>query len=122
MVKLAENSGYGFDKMEMGWRTYNNNTPFFLQGQDYMKVVFPTGKRDYSGGAKGGAKDELLLSERQREVYQLIKGNPSIGYREVAEGLGINPSASQKHFDSLKEKGIIKRKGASRGGYWDILK
>jgi predicted HTH transcriptional regulator len=32
----------------------------------------------------------------------------------------INTSAIQKHIDKLKEKGIIKREGADRGGKWII--
>lgn len=63
-----------------------------------------------------------MLSDRQREVYRLIRQNPSIGYRKVASELGINPSASQKHFDSLREKGVIRHVGPAKGGYWTILK
>ena len=54
-------------------------------------------------------------------VLDIIKANPPISYREVAEKLNINDSAAQKHFDSLKNKGIIKHSGPSKGGYWEIL-
>jgi len=43
-----------------------------------------------------------------------------ISYREVAEKLQINHSASQAHFNALKEKNIIVREGGTRG-YWKIL-
>lgn len=43
-----------------------------------------------------------------------------ISYREVAEKLQINHSASQAHFNVLKEKNIIVREGGTRG-YWKIL-
>jgi|GEM_PF-1337289 biotin operon repressor len=33
--------------------------------------------------------------------------------------LNINESAVQKHIDKLKEKGILVRKGTTRG-YWQI--
>lgn len=72
----------------------------------------------YAGGAIGGAIDEL--TERQQEVLELIKENNRISYREVAEKLQINHSASQAHFNALKEKKIIVREGGTRG-YWKIL-
>jgi len=69
------------------------------------------------GGAIGGAIGEL--TERQREILELISKDPKIGYRKVAEKLAINPSAAQGHFETLKEKGVIKRIGGTRG-YWVI--
>lgn len=72
----------------------------------------------YTSGVIGGAIDEL--TDRQREVLELIKENNRISYREVAGKLQINYSASQAHFDTLKEKKIIVREGGTRG-YWKIL-
>lgn len=71
------------------------------------------------GGAIGSAKVEL--TDRQREVLELIKANSRISYREVAEKLLINNSAAQAHFETLKEKKIIIREGGTRG-YWKIIK
>lgn len=64
----------------------------------------------------GGA---IELTDRQNEVLDLIKENDRIGYREVAEKLGINNSAAQSHFDALKEKKAIERAGGTRG-FWRI--
>ncbi|HEY6083169.1 MAG TPA: winged helix-turn-helix transcriptional regulator, partial [Chitinophagaceae bacterium] len=65
----------------------------------------------------GGA---IEPTERQYEIIELIKDNPQISYRKAAEILKINYSAAQAHFDALKNKGIIKREGGTRG-YWKIL-
>jgi predicted HTH transcriptional regulator len=40
VVKLAENAGYGFDKMINGWKEYTGSAPEFNQGQDYTKATF----------------------------------------------------------------------------------
>lgn len=72
----------------------------------------------YVGGAISGAIDKL--TDRQREVLELIKVNNRISYREVAEKLQINHFASQAHFNALKEKNIIVRESGTRG-YWKIL-
>ena len=39
-IRLAENAGYGFDKMINGWKAYTGTAPEFDQGQDYTKVTF----------------------------------------------------------------------------------
>ncbi len=64
---------------------------------------------------KGGQK----LTPKQVAVLALIKADPFISRKTLSEKLGINPSAVQKHLDILKNKEIIKRIGADRGGHWD---
>ncbi|MEJ4087384.1 MULTISPECIES: winged helix-turn-helix domain-containing protein [Flavobacteriaceae] len=49
------------------------------------------------------------LTERQVEILELIKENNKIAYLDVAQRLEINNSAVQAHFNTLKEKGIIKK-------------
>ena len=93
--------------------------------KDYMSGQTIGGQVEEKGGAVGGAIGGAMggaieLTERQNEVLALIRENERIGYREVAEILGINPSAAQGHFDTLKEKNAIERVGGTRG-YWKIL-
>ena len=74
------------------------------------------------GGAiseKGGAIKKLTT--RQLIVFQLIKSNFKIGYRAIAEEMGVNESAVQRHVEILKEKGFIERIGGTRGS-WNVLK
>ena len=74
------------------------------------------------GGQIGGLISEKLreLTPRQREVLTLIKSNPRISRKEIAAELAINESAVQKHINGLKQIGIIKRKGETKGR-WIIL-
>ncbi len=60
------------------------------------------------------------MTERQIEVIRLLQANPAISRRELAEKLGINQSAIQKHLEALKEKGILKRVGGAKGGSWVV--
>jgi ATP-dependent DNA helicase RecG len=60
------------------------------------------------------------LTDRQKEVLQIIEEHNKISKRKLAKQLNINVSAAQAHLDILKEKGIIRREGGTRG-YWEIL-
>lgn len=70
-----------------------------------------------AGGQIGG---QIALSERQLEVLQIIKDNPTVTRKMLAKKLGINESAVQKHLEALKQNGIIKHVGKTRG-HWEIL-
>ena len=64
------------------------------------------------GGAMGGAME---LTQRQKEILSIIQNNSAISYRALAEQLAINQSAVSKHLNLLKEKGVLKRIGGTRG-------
>lgn len=62
----------------------------------------------------------LGLTDRQKEILELIRADNKLSSRKLAVMLNINRSAMLDHFDILKEKGIIERVGGTRG-YWKIL-
>ncbi len=69
------------------------------------------------GGSIGGQK---ILTDRQKDVLNLIAENNEISYRNMAQKLSINESAVKKHLNNLKDKGILKRVGGTRG-HWEIM-
>ncbi|MCB0734261.1 MAG: winged helix-turn-helix transcriptional regulator [Flavobacteriales bacterium] len=70
------------------------------------------------GSQIGGQID--ILTERQKDVYNLIVANPKVSRKELAEQLGINESAVQKHLKALTEAKVIERIGTNKG-YWRVL-
>ena len=80
-------------------------------------TIFKVLQSGQAGGQAGGQAD---LTPRQKEVLTLIKLNPRISRKEIAEKLNINESAVQKHTDTLKRKKIIEREGET-SGRWIIL-
>ena len=61
------------------------------------------------------------LSKREQQIIILILSDPKMSRAELSDKIGINPSAIQKHIAKLKRKGIIKRIGPAKGGYWKII-
>lgn len=66
-----------------------------------------------AGGQVGGQVESL--TERQRDILEIIIANPKISRKQLAEELKINESAVQKHIDALKKKNIIERDSATTG-------
>ncbi len=50
----------------------------------------------------------------------MISDNKYISAQELAEFLGISSHAVEKQIANLKDKGILKRIGPDKGGYWEV--
>ena len=133
VIKLAENAGYGFDKMFNGWLAHYLKAPIVEGGIDYYRIIFPlalkkTEKKriqDKKVVRKGGQKrlvDELVerLVESQRKILDLVKINSYISKKELSNKIGISTTAIDKNISKLKQKGLLKRIGPDRGGYWEV--
>ena len=144
---LAENVGSGFYKMMNGWKEHYGSEPDVGGDLDHYRITFPlTGAMISDGGGHTGISEkitnghpqtldvrqnmperwserwsEISLNVREKQIILLVDENPGISRREMAKILGINQSALQKHMDNLKRKGIIRRIGPARGGYWEIV-
>lgn len=51
----------------------------------------------------------------------MIKQQPAISRKQLAQNLSINESAVQKHIDALKLNEFLIREGGDRGGNWKII-
>lgn len=70
---------------------------------------------------KDTLKDTLkLLSGNEHKIVELIKSNPRITAKELSEIIGINIRSTKKNMDKLKVKGLLKRVGSDKKGYWQI--
>ena len=47
--------------------------------------------------------------------------NKTISIPELSTAIGISTTAIEKHIKGLKDKGIIKRIGSAKGGYWEVM-
>ena len=127
MIKLAENAGYGIDKIESNWIEYNNTKPTYITEfdstivslsliEDVEKDVEKDVERDVE---KDRNRD---LSKNEQIIVREIEKDAKISAAKLSVVLGINTRNTQKTLDKLKTKGIIERIGADKGGYWEIKK
>lgn len=60
-------------------------------------------------------------SNSSEKILELIKQNPKISAAGIAMEIGISLRGVEKQIKKLREAGIIKRNGADKGGYWEIV-
>lgn len=61
------------------------------------------------------------LPETQSQIVRIILATPSVTTKEIADTLSIAQRNVQNHIRKLKERGIIRRVGPDKGGYWEMV-
>jgi ATP-dependent DNA helicase RecG len=123
VVKLAENAGYGFDKMISGWKQYTGSTPEFDQGQDYTKATFYFKKREVMVRDKFGINSGKVREEfgkTAQRIINLIQTNSSVTIPKMAGSIGVSSRTIEKHIAKLREAGIVERIGSRKEGQWKV--
>src|SRR3989338_2451946 len=127
-LELVEKAGSGLVRIQRAMKEYKLSNPTIKADKNWFSIAFkrPDLEKESYEQRMGGQKkwsdrwSEKELTERQIGVLRLIQANPAISRRELAEKLGINQSAVQKHLEALKDKGVLKRVGGARGGSWVV--
>ncbi len=55
-------------------------------------------------------------------ILDMLLNNPHLSAKELSGTLNIPFRSVQRYVSNLREKGFIKRIGANKNGYWEILK
>lgn len=114
-LEMVEQLGSGVPRI---LQVYGRESFVFMQ--NFTRMVLQKGGS--IGGSMGGSiGGSIHLTDRQKDILDLMRQNNKISYRKIAQILDIADSAVKKHLDTLKQKGAIKRVGGTRG-YWEVLK
>ncbi len=129
----VERIGMGIQQMKEAMGNAGLKEPIFETVGFFKAVFFRPKKEDIfptkqnvseevvrNGGQISGQKWWSELTERQKMMLQRIKEKPTVSRKELSVELKINESAIQKHLENLKKKGLLRRIGADRGGYWEV--
>ncbi|WP_034059319.1 RNA-binding domain-containing protein [Lacinutrix jangbogonensis] len=123
MVRLAENAGYGFDRIEANWKTYNNTVPEYDVSFDatilklYTHTEEETTKTsDETKNNFGVTTEKLRRALLNQEVNkELIVSILNISFDEFLQYLETNFSkASEKLRSNFGETSEKLRRGSSK--------
>lgn len=118
----VEKVGTGIKRMQEAMKNYKLKIPKIEANRDWFTIIFKRPKESYEerfGQIKVGLVEGLV--ESQRKILEIVKKNPHISKKEMSEIIGISITAIDKNISSLKKKGILKRVGPAKGGYWEVL-
>ncbi|MDO4190160.1 MAG: DeoR family transcriptional regulator [Bacteroidales bacterium] len=67
-------------------------------------------------------KDVLKeLTERQRDILTFVRFDVQITIDQLSEKMSVNERTIRRDMAILQEKGLIKRSGGRKEGYWEVL-
>jgi len=69
---------------------------------------------------KLGEKFGEKFGENELAIAKEISKDPKITISELSQIVGISTTAIENNITKLKEKGILKRIGPDKGGYWEV--
>jgi len=64
--------------------------------------------------------ENIGVNETQRQIITIMKNNPKISAKAIAEEIGIAPRNVEANIKLLKQAKIINRVGSAKGGHWVV--
>lgn len=62
------------------------------------------------------------VTEKEKLVVDLIAKNKDVTIQEIVEKMKTSRKSVNAYIKQLKAKGIIRRIGPDKGGYWEVIK
>lgn len=86
-----------------------------------LKCLQATIKHEVENKVENKVEDKLLTDSEQR-IVKLMTEDAHITIAEICKKTKLSAAGVNKILASLRNKGIIKRIGANKNGYWDVHK
>ena len=130
MIGFVENVGSGFPKIIAAWKETNWGEPQLLNKLDVdeVELVLPVPSTKatsvnatVNAPVNAPANASVKLSKTQIAIVKAIINNNHVTYDDLKTILGVDRSTITRNIAVLKEKGVIRRVGEDKNGYWEVL-
>jgi ATP-dependent DNA helicase RecG len=64
---------------------------------------------------------DVRINPMERQVLEIVAENPSLTLDEIALRISRTAKTAQRYLDKLRNKGIIRRSGSRKNGFWQII-
>lgn len=122
-VGIAENAGYGMNKLA-SWETLTGTCPTIESDRTIATVSFPLKsaiqRKTENNDVPVNGDDAKNISQRQRNILELLQEDPTISLDSVAKAIGVSAPTIDREI--VKMSHLIKHIGPKKGGPWEIIK
>ncbi|MCQ2071600.1 MAG: putative DNA binding domain-containing protein [Bacteroidaceae bacterium] len=110
--------GLGYRKIIDGFKEAGMKQPAIELVDGGVRVT--VWRRKTANGV--GSVSEVQLTDRQRQICNMLSENPSISAREMSEVLSVAQRTVERELSKMQDRGIISREGNTSAGRWLVLK
>ena len=130
MIGFGENVGSGFPKIIAAWKDTNWGEPQLLNKLDVdeVELVLPVPSPKASSvnapvnaPANAPANASVKLNKTQLAIIKVLLKDNRATYEDLAKIIGVDRTTIRRNIAVLKEKGVIRRVGEDKNGYWEVL-
>jgi ATP-dependent DNA helicase RecG len=113
--------GRGVEKMAEACKSWGKPEPFYRIRANEVMIGFNTDVSIVGNIAENVVKN-IGINAMQVKIMELMRANPKITAKLIAQAVGIAPRNVQVNIQSLKALGLVERVGAAKGGHWKVKK
>ena len=130
LAGFIEAWGRGYEKIRDAFKAENLEMPVFEEVRGGFMATIKREKfmaiqkgRNVGNDVISGvvSLSQVKLTDRQRDIVRLIKGNPLISAQQMSVVLSVVPRTIQRDLADMQKKGILIREGNTSAGHWVLL-
>ena len=130
MIGFGENVGSGFPKIIAAWKETNWGEPQLLNKLDVdeVELVLPvpstkatSDTAPVNAPANAPVNAPVKLNKTQSAIVKAMRNDNHITYEDLGTIVEVDRSTIRRNIAVLKEKGVIRRVGEDKNGYWEVL-
>ena len=87
----------------------------------WIEFTFPSAAAENTDDGLGETTQETAQETTQEKILELLKKQPSITRREMAEKISLSNDGIKYHLNKMKSAGIIRHVGPTKTGQWEVL-
>ena len=123
-IGYADQLGSGVRNLFKYSRYYSGREPEFSEG-DVFRILVPLEPEVQTTQSATQTTQSATQLEQQKQIEKLLallRQEPELSQRRIAERLEMNPNTVKYYFRKLQEQGRLRRVGSSRKGKWLVEK
>ena len=126
MIGFGENVGSGFPKIIAAWKETNRGEPQLLNKLDVdeVELVLPVPSPKATSNiapVNAPVNAPVKLNKTQIAIVKAMINDNNITYDDLKNNVGVDRSTITRNIGVLKKKGVIRRIGEDKNGYWEVL-
>ena len=114
-LDLVEQVGSGINRIRGAMSKAELKEPKFEFGKFFAVTLFRPTQEEI-----GRIVGEKTVEKTVEKIFSLIKENPHITQEELSKKTDLSRRGIEWNLQQLKQKGILKRIGPDKGGYWEV--
>ena len=117
-LDIVESLGSGIPRI---LRAYGENC--FRFTDNFIRITFPASVQiDHVSATENATENATEKTNKtQQGILHLIKENKYLTYDEITKQLSLERTTVWGNIKKLQEKGLLRRVGPDKGGYWEVI-